>query len=55
MIDDEVWEGWCSGIHFFLSRPAFKRYWANMRGIYSQSFQTFIEREQLRADQEYGA
>jgi hypothetical protein len=55
MIDDEAWGGWCSGIHFFLSRPAFKSYWTNMRGIYTQAFQAFIEDERLRAEQEYGS
>jgi hypothetical protein len=44
--------GWCSGIRFFLSRPAFKSYWTNMRLIYTQSFQTFIERELLRSEKE---
>jgi hypothetical protein len=52
MIDDEVWEGWCSSMRFFLSRPAYKAYWTNMNLIYSRSFQSFIENERLRAEQE---
>jgi hypothetical protein len=52
MIEDEISEGWCSGMRFFLSRPAFKAYWANMSLVYSRSFQSFIEREQVRAERE---